>query len=69
MRLEPMPNIHLHTLGGNFSVFKWLCGSREKGESVQERNAQIWSMCGPVCESMGKMKRDSRSLERRVLTG
>lgn len=27
------------------------------------------SMCGPVCESMGKMRGDSGSLERRVPDG
>lgn len=36
----------------------------EQGEGGLDR-----SMCGPVCESMGKMRGDSGSLERRVPDG
>ncbi len=35
----------------------------------RERERERRSMCGPVCESMGKMKRDSRGPERRVPDG
>ena len=38
-------------------------------ERERERERESRSMCGPVCESMGKMKGDSGSPERRVPAG
>lgn len=46
-----------------------LKGRERKRDTVTERERESRSMCGPVCESMGKMRRDSRSLERRVPDG